>query len=73
MDYIKVTKAISISREAWARLKETNDMLDSIYTELLKIAESDDNYGDLANDAGKASTCLDDFITSYQYFHGLYH
>jgi hypothetical protein len=73
MNYIKETKAISISRKAWEQLKETNNILESIYNELSKIAESEDIYKDLADDAWRASACLDDFITSYQDFRGLYH
>ena len=73
MNYIKVTKAISIPREVWKQLKEANNILESIYNDLSEIAESDDIYEDLAKDALSASACLDDFMTSYQDFHGLYH
>ena len=66
MKYIQTCKSIRMDRKTLEKLKETNYILETIAHELEGLAGEDPCYKDIADDAWKATACLDDFLESYK-------
>ena len=65
MKYIKTCKSIRIESETLTKLKDMGFILQTIANELEEIADKDDYYKSLADDAWHASASLSDFLDAY--------
>lgn len=65
MKYIKTVKAVRIEHEVLEQLHETKDILESIKDDLTEIAEKDDYYNVLLEDATTAWCGICNFLYEY--------
>ena len=66
MKYVQTYTAIRIDSQILEQLKDANELINTITSELEELAEKDKNYKDIADDAWRASAALDDFLDAYQ-------
>ena len=66
MKYVQTYTAIRIDNQILEQLKDANELINTITSELEELAEKDKNYKDIADDAWRASAALDDFLDAYQ-------
>lgn len=65
MKYVKTVKAVRIEHEILKQLHETMDVLESIKDDLTEIAEKDDYYNGLLEDATSAWCGICNFLNEY--------
>lgn len=65
MKYVKTVKAVRIEYEVLKQLRETMDVLKSIKDDLTEITKTDDEYGELLEEATSAWCGIYNFLFAY--------